>query len=373
MSSIYDCTVHSSRQVSSSRSTGKAQIRTDKATVDERGFEQHAIAGPGPSTTASRQAREAPPLPTARSTTATSLSASESATHTPHTNRHRVDPDLDRLANELEELVGRDDIMELSDELTESTVITQLLATAREGQRMSEEEEWIEVDDMLNGEIPSITNESTRIRPISAGDGSDHPRLQLVLKTITKRIMKRRRTFQRRGHGDDIPMEAVDAISPPTPHSTPYTSPESVPTNSPKSSPSKRSSPFKALSQAKAAVARRLHLSSPPKPDPDPVELSGPSSSERSESMDRSSHSVDIADTSGDTASLGVAPSVIESSKSEQPQEETPGSLFPHDGLVVNIHRFMRYSSAAYGVSSCTPVVSQLMVATLPADFGSGK
>jgi hypothetical protein len=41
--------------------------------------------------------------------------------------------------------------------------------------------------------------------------------------------------------------------------------------------------------------------------------------------------------------------------------EDTPDKIFPHDDLVRNIHRFMRYSSAAYGVSdvhACTPVVS---------------
>jgi hypothetical protein len=31
--------------------------------------------------------------------------------------------------------------------------------------------------------------------------------------------------------------------------------------------------------------------------------------------------------------------------------EDTPDKIFPHDDLVRNIHRFMRYSSAAYGVS----------------------
>jgi hypothetical protein len=34
--------------------------------------------------------------------------------------------------------------------------------------------------------------------------------------------------------------------------------------------------------------------------------------------------------------------------------EDSSGMLFPPDSLVRNIHRFMRYSSAAYGVSPCT-------------------
>lgn len=39
---------------------------------------------------------------------------------------------------------------------------------------------------------------------------------------------------------------------------------------------------------------------------------------------------------------------------SSQPIFESPASLFPHDSLIKNVHRFMRYSSAAYGVSQCT-------------------
>ena len=36
--------------------------------------------------------------------------------------------------------------------------------------------------------------------------------------------------------------------------------------------------------------------------------------------------------------------------KTELPEDEIPDVLFPHDNLVTNLHRFMRYSSAAYGV-----------------------
>jgi hypothetical protein len=53
---------------------------------------------------------------------------------------------------------------------------------------------------------------------------------------------------------------------------------------------------------------------------------------------------------------------------------EDESESYPHDSLVRNIHRFMRYSSAAYGVSLNEPPMSFLLAdmisAKLPADIG---
>jgi hypothetical protein len=298
-------------------------------TLDLKGDtnQDQAIAGPGPSTMASRQVSPTP-YPTTN----------------PPTDIDDTAPlqELDKLADELEELLGRDDILEITDEMTESTVITQILERAQAGQNPRgehpvdrlEEEEWIEVDNLLDGDI-----HQPPIRPISLEDATDHPRLQLVLRNITKRIRTRRRTFRRARHEDE-----QDEMGPIVPPSTPHHSPESL--ASPKSSPSKRSSPFKVLVQAKSAVARRLRFRSSP-----PTE-SSPKDSDID--MKTSEHEVsphsNEPDTSADTTSSLNADRTIEN-EAELPKDELPALLFPHDSLIANIHRFMRYSSAAYGVS----------------------
>jgi len=294
-----------------------------------------AIAGPGPSTIASRQAQSTP-----------------SPTTTPETRAQNLEDEtapleeLDKLADELEELLGRDDILEVTDEMTESTVITQILERVQAGQEpisagaypdRLEEEEWIEVDNLLDGDIPS----QPPVRPISVKEATDHPRLQLVLKNITKQIMKRRRTFRRTRQEED------EEIAPAVPPSTPYHSPESV--SSPKSSPSKRSSPFRVLAQAKSAVARRLHFrSSPPERN---VTHDHQSDIDIDKASDHEVPPTSIEqDISFDSTSSLPAEESIEI-EPEMPKDESPALLFPHDSLIANIHRFMRYSSAAYGVS----------------------
>lgn len=253
--------------------------------------------------------------------------------------------ELEQLADELEELLGRDDILEVTDEMTESTVITQILERVQAGQEpisagvhpdRLEEEEWIEVDNLLDGDIPQPP-----VRPISVKEATDHPRLQLVLKSITKRIMKRRRTIRRTRQEED------EEVAPAVPPSTPHHSPESA--FSPKSSPSKRSSPFKVLAQARSAVARRLHFrSSPPERDvthDDRYHIDIDKASDHEVPPTSTDH-----DTSFDSTSSLPAEDSIEI-EPEVPQDESPALLFPHDSLIANIHRFMRYSSAAYGVS----------------------
>jgi hypothetical protein len=315
---IHDCTVYPrSRKKEIGANSTEIVDRIDDMIQDQ------AIAGPGPSTTASRQV-QATPYPTSNLPT----DADDTAPL----------QELDRLADELEELLGRDDILEVTDEMTESTVITQILEKAQAGQNLKgeyadrlEEEEWIEVDKLLDGDI-----HQPPIRPISLKEATDHPHLQLVLKNITKRIMIRRRTLRKDGQGDEM--------GPSVPPSTPRHSPESV--ASPKSSPSKRLSPFKVLVQAKSAVARRLRFrSSPPRED---------SPKDPDIDIETSEHEVsphmDEPETSADTTSSLTTEETIED-EAELPKDELPALLFPHDSLIVNIHRFMRYSSAAYGVS----------------------
>jgi hypothetical protein len=287
-----------------------------------------AIAGPGPSTMVSRQASPTPHHRTSLPTDTDDTAPLQ---------------ELDKLADELEELLGRDDILEVTDEITESIVITQILEKAQAGQNLrgeypdrSEEEEWIEVDNLLDGDT-----HQPPIRPISLNEATDHPRLQLVLKNITKRIMTRRRTFRRVRHED----EQEEEMGPIVPPSTPHRSPGSV--TSPKSSPSKRSSPFKVLVQAKSAVARRLRFRSGPSTESSPK-------SPGNDIEAGSDHDVP-PDTSSDTTSFLPAEETIEN-EAELPKDELPALLFPHDSLIANIHRFMRYSSAAYGVSLPPPV-----------------
>jgi hypothetical protein len=338
---IHDCTVHSSQE-NDLTTRVLARSRPDLKVNAIGGVlaipsVQQATAGPGPSTSESRARRTGPTLPNLDrhpSTNDIQLETVQSSTRTRH-----EEGDLDDLENKLRKLVGRKDVMEITDELTESTVMTRLLTMA------GEEQDWIEVDDMLDVDnhigqnsdtpmsIPSIPHESR-----SDDQAIDPTRLQLVLKTITRRIMKRRRTIQRRTPASE---EVLERPSPKTPNSTPDNSPESS-SSSPHVSPSKRSSPFKGLLQVKAAVARRLHFgTSSPRESIAEVEMAAmdPETEERE-------------DTCEETATLGAPPSIAESRTSrESVEEETPGSLFPHDDLVVNIHRFMRYSSAAYGVS----------------------
>lgn len=338
---IHDCTVHSSQEKDSTtriiaRSCADSKVNAIGGAPAIPSVQQ-VTAEPGPSTSESRARRTGPTLH--RLDRHPSMNDIQLETVQSSTRTGNDDEGLDDLEEELRKSVGRKDVMEITDELTESTIMTQLLTMA------GEEQDWIEVDDMLDVDnhigqnsdtpmsIPSIPNES---RPDD--QAIDSTRLQLVLKTITRRIMKRRRTIQRRIPASE---EVLERPPPGTPNSTPYTSQESS-SSSPHVSPSKRSSPFEGLLQVKAAVARRLHFgTSSPRQSIIEVEMAA---------MDPETEGRE--DTCGETATLGAPSSIAESRTScDSANEETPGSLFPHDDLVVNIHRFMRYSSAAYGVS----------------------
>lgn len=291
-----------------------------------------AIAGPGPSTMASRQAHSKPLSPVNPSSDYISDAENEGS----HVARHHQQ-EMNHLADELEDLMGRDDIARVADELAESSIITQILEQIQSRPNdTAEEEEWIEVDRVLDGEDTS-SNGIPPLRPIPLTDPVDHTRLHTVLENMTRRIMKRR--VSRSTHDWDMEMSK-------TPKPSPHLSPESG--SPPKSSPSKRSSPFKALVQAKSAFARRLRFRSSPTEDEEGYDDPTVNTSEQTE-YERATETVDQPE----TLPRSDHDETVEwpETKADLPKDEIPDMLFPHDSLITNLHRFMRYSSAAYGVS----------------------
>jgi hypothetical protein len=294
-------------------------------------MEGGAIAGPGPSTMASRQAQSTPPSPVH----STPHHSNDPITERPHLAQHHQQ-EMNHLADELEDLMGRDDIAKVTDDLAESSIITQILERVQTTpQNLIEEEEWIEVDRVLDGEDTS-SNGIAPLRPIPLTDPVDHTRLHTVLENMTRRIMKRRVSS-----GHDWDMERLK-----TPKASPHLSPESG--SPPKSSPSKRSSPFKALVQAKSAFARRLRFRSSPTEDEEGYDDPTVNTLEQTE-YERATETVDQPE----TLPRSDHDETVEwpETKADLPKDEIPDMLFPHDSLITNLHRFMRYSSAAYGVS----------------------
>jgi len=290
-----------------------------------------AIAGPGPSTMATRQAQSAPPSPVHPS----SDHPSDAENERPHVTQHH-EQEMNHLADELEDLMGRDDIAKVTDDLAESRIITQILEQVQTTpQDLVEEEEWMEVDRVLDGEDTS-PNGTSPLRPIPLTDPVDHTRLHTVLENMTRRIMKRRVSGSH-----DWDMERFK-----TPRPSPYLSSESG--SPPKSSPSKRSSPFKALVQAKSAFARRLRFRSSPSED-EVDDDNPPDDILQQTECERATGTVDRpqAVPRSDDKEMVEGPET----KADLPKDEIPDVLFPHDSLITNLHRFMRYSSAAYGVS----------------------
>lgn len=330
---IHDYTVRTK-----SKDVKEPTPRIKERDMADGNVDRGAIAGPGPSTMASRQAQST--SPTIGSSTPTSRNIDQDQIHinTDHPNQ-----ELEHLATELEELMGRDDIVEVADEVADPTIIDQLferIHTESENTRhkLAEEEEWIEVDRVLDGEDTSF-NGAEPIRPISLDDATDHTRLHTVLQNMTRRIKNRRQSWDTKH--SDMESGRTPGSQSQTPTASP--SPESSPS---KSSPSKRSSPFKALVHAKSAFARRLRFGS--KPTGDDVEHGDISEELAEHKPTIKSESPALVDTSTTT---GYNQSV-ESPETEEelPKDEKPDLLFPHDTLIANLHRFMRYSSAAYGV-----------------------
>jgi hypothetical protein len=293
----------------------------------QESMEERAIAGPGPSTMASRQALSTPPSPVHPSFD----HSNEPEAQGPHLAQHHQQ-EMNHLADELEDLMGRDDIARVADELAESSIITQILEQVQTTQNDTvEEEEWIEVDRVLDGEDTS-SNVIPPLRP-PLTDPVDHTRLHTVLENMTRRIMKRR--VSRSTHAWDMERSK-------TPKASPHLSPESG--SRPKSSPSKRSSPFKALVQAKSAFARRLRFRSSPTEDEEDYDDALVDTM-----YERATETVDppITLPRSDHDEVVEGPETM----ADLPKDEIPDVLFPHDSLITNLHRFMRYSSAAYGVS----------------------
>ena len=324
--SIHECTVHSRAKDEVTYET--ALERGDEA---QESVEGGAIAGPGPSTMASRQAHPKSPSPV-ESTVDHSNDPVIERSHAGQQHHH----EMNHLADELEDLMGRDDIAKVTDDLAESKIITQLLEQVPTTPRdLMEEEEWIEVDRVLDGEDTS-SHGIAPLPPISLNDTADHTRLHSVLENMTRRIMKRR--VSKSTH--DWDMERSE-----TPKASPQLSPESG--SPPKSSPSKRSSPFKAISQAKSAFARRLRFRSSPVEDESDHDTPHENTSDKTK-LEKPAETVDPPDTAPRT-DRDVKVEEPET-KTELPKDEIPDVLFPHDNLITNLHRFMRYSSAAYGV-----------------------
>jgi hypothetical protein len=301
----------------------------------QESMEEGAIAGPGPSKMASRQALSTTPSPVHSSFD----HSNEPEAQERHVAKHHQQ-EMNHLADELEDLMGRDDIAKVTDDLAESSIITQLLEEVETGigdplQDLAEQEEWIEVDRVLDGE-DTYSNGIPPLRPIPLTDPVDHTRLHTVLENMTRRIMKRRVS---RSHDWDMERSK-------TPKPSPHLSPESG--SPPKSSPSKRSSPFKALVQAKSAFARRLRFRSSPTEDEEGYDDPTVNTSEQTE-YERATEAVDPPI----TLPRSHQNEVVEGPETmaDLPEDEIPDMLFPHDSLITNLHRFMRYSSAAYGVS----------------------
>jgi hypothetical protein len=394
----------------------------------------------------------------------------------------------------------REDMLEITDELTESTIITHLLervdprdprmvgssrlrraplpdiaiedldesegvvspvtqsrsisASSLPSLVEGDENDWIEVDALLDNdrsEIPSIPNGSTSIGSTSYRDALEHPqanadRIQLVLKTMTNKLLQRRRTVRRvraESVSDQSSPEglaqtsrqstptpgssrpdvrriewttgtprsrtSLSIVETEAPSSSTSTSRASTPTGkrrmfgpqsptpsnfgrraAPKATAPKVSSVNKAVSMARSAFSSRRSsrapspqrlsnrpttpppitgtLAPPPTPaaprerlpttkadpsaDSDPSDTPRPDRSRRRPSFTTVRESVRMSESRVHAASSHMMP---------DKSEDTPDKIFPHDDLVRNIHRFMRYSSAAYGVSdvhACTPVVS---------------
>ena len=392
----------------------------------------------------------------------------------------------------------RDDIVEITDELTESTVTTQMLEHVHEDGRrwaspwhlrqrsaplpdvtvedaddeepqvrvrtavnsprssmspfsVGEEEDWIEVDQVLDEDVRagettgvlSAPNGSTSIGTMSYRDALEHPsanaeRIQLVLKTMTNKLLQRKRTIrmvrtenvadQIKSDGNVTPsaiaIRDVERIEwdrdtanqsaanskdasgrSPGPsiagmtlrsgESTPkkttplYNSRQSV---SPPSTFRRRAQELpigRAFSRARSAFRSKSRSSSPfGSPDSLPADSTLPTSFRYEESP--SSGSPLYNETVDDTPtpnlrrsfksalpgrlssspkahrvqegahrrpSISAARESVRTSQSRvqaasaQNVSDSPAALFPHDPLIKNIYRFMRYSSAAYGVS----------------------
>lgn len=328
----------------------------------------------------------------------------------------------------------RSDLFEITDELQESTVVTQTISQlghhghVRGRSHVSmpdvrveavgdedmdedepatptpvveeEESDWIEVDHLLDaraGHVPSAENGLPHSRPPSLRNQASTDKIQLVLRTMTNKLLQRKRTVRR--------VTKMSASPSPTPESrspSPFASAVAAPVVAPvkatmdrsrgeeESSPSSSSPsprrvtrhlfPRKSTATLHDKSSRSIFRSSKP-----PSEVSSGVSTPRPSHHSRRTASPPPSTPRPRTPEQPSSPTLRVPPPSPSPtpyrtlappsqfhrigsvrtrqnrvqastsqmfcsgDSETPASLFPHEGLIKNIHRFMRYSSAAYG------------------------
>lgn len=270
-----------------------------------------AIAGPGPSTMANRQASPVPAQ--APTNDPGELWEVEMATLTP------------------------EEMLEITDEMSESTIITRLLElrdkTRSEevkspGETPSPDEDWVEVDAMLNDEIQQLQRTNNLDTPSA-------DRLQLVLKTVINKLLSRKRIIRRvsdrekrfsdRADVRDIEWGPEDKMK---------RQPSNFTLPPRKRLPLK---PFRRHSRSPSPEPRAVAAPPPPPPPPSPM------ATRSFQTLARGAHPGRLVESRQSASRTSSMQSV--------PTAENYDTLFPHDSLIKNIHRFMRYSSAAYGQS----------------------
>ena len=284
---------------------------------------------------------------------------------------------------------------------------------------VEEDSEWLDVlsDGQEEGEaIPSIPNGSTSMGSKAFQEAMEHPtanteRIQFVLKTMTNKLLSRKRTVRsvtvvenenpvpsssksqsRRAvasiawlpsdgmrskvsvakSNSDSSLDNIASQIRPS-----ESVPESISTTQSTIAESSRTPMKKALSKAKSAfrpLTNRKRVARPASPpriyigadslstnsaqsvgDPkSPGSLKQPTPpnivSQTPERAKRARNSMTTVHESIQTSSNRIqsATSTIAPERGSAGAED---QLFPHDSLVRNLHRFMRFSSAAYGVS----------------------
>nr|XP_031860024.1 uncharacterized protein CI109_004632 [Kwoniella shandongensis]KAA5527096.1 hypothetical protein CI109_004632 [Kwoniella shandongensis] len=541
MKVLYDCTVLAEQEESYTSNTSTSPPAVSPAVTSNPQplavpfhFENGAVGGPGPSTMSSRQRRTSNSFELAEANKRlwTHVQSSSAASSPPSSRSQTRKNSADIWdVEDLEDLVGesgdelydgppdeaareqhrikrrRESTLEITDELTESTIVTQMLERVHaDGRRYTspfiprhrsladvgvavmddddeepevvvrtttttprrqslssvfsasdDENDWIEVDRLLDESqeenagamIPSAPNGSS-VAVRSYRDAIEHPqenadRIQLVLKTMTNKLLQRKRTV-RHVLRDDVSnaSSSEETVIPHKPSTErlggvrpdvrnidwrPPSSSDVPPTTPPKAlaSPEGDSNQIASRKTASSPPISRRHGKKPSTNNPvtklksttrslskarQGSRTPSPSSSDRT--TPHASPAPVTIPTRGETnplASKGVRappPSPLNSmilrspaaTTREQPAprrgsgtkhdtqptfrpthrsrpslatvreathlsssriqaasarmmpergEATPDNLFPHESLVRNIHRFMRYSSAAYG------------------------
>ncbi|WVR07474.1 hypothetical protein IAU60_004516 [Kwoniella sp. DSM 27419] len=508
---LYDCTVlaeHTNLLVDSSPKADTAAQPLSKPGITSAA--PRPLAGPGPSTMenrqrqASSQYRSAPRLDEANRR----LHAHDQSPFKKSSCSRTTSPETFETwsADDLGDLVGesgdemyegppndaareqhrqkrrRESRPEITDELTESTVITQLLERIHPNQQPykptpshwrqlslpdvsvedldddepdvvvrtaatsvvtspkpvshfssshdENESEWIEVDQLLdedNAEIPTSPNggQSTSLTASVSQAALEHShsaeRIQLVLKTMTNKLLQRKRTVRHilnemLSEASDSDSTAVptrrSVLGPQSGKATGSTSPlasfdsrssnprrrssdkslargrglfnitRKVTSDISTPTPSREHSPTSDLRSSRPAlisVTTRKDTGSsrgirapPPSPHTaftarspivSPLTRQHPDSTRRSAIQDISQGQRQPEETSSKPRqrrpSLATVREAVHTSSSRiqsatsqllpDVDDASPDNLFPHEGLIRNIHRFMRYSSAAYG------------------------